>query len=145
MPWVILVLVVVALAAATTRSIRGAMAVSGDLAGLINIGGGRKLYLECKGAGTPGRHSRNRFAQPRRHLEREARRWRGGVSPSRRLHQALSAPNRPGTTRGLDQFSRSDPVPMPRTVADPVADLHALLGARELRRLTSSPVIRPEG
>jgi hypothetical protein len=42
-------------------------------------------------------------------------------------------------------LSRSDPVPMPRTVADPVADLHALLGARELRRLTSSPVIRPEG
>jgi pimeloyl-ACP methyl ester carboxylesterase len=37
--------------------------------------------------------------------------------------------DRPGTTLGLDQFSRSDPVPMPRTAGDAVADLHALLRA----------------
>jgi hypothetical protein len=26
---------------------------SGDFAGLVDIGGGRKMYLECRGAGSP--------------------------------------------------------------------------------------------
>ena len=28
-------------------------AASGDFAGLIDIGGGRKMYLECRGTGSP--------------------------------------------------------------------------------------------
>jgi hypothetical protein len=29
------------------------VATNGDFSGLIDIGGGRKLYLECKGTGSP--------------------------------------------------------------------------------------------
>jgi hypothetical protein len=28
-------------------------AASGDFAGLVDIGGGRQMYLECRGTGTP--------------------------------------------------------------------------------------------
>lgn len=35
--------------------------------------------------------------------------------------------DRPGTTLGADQFSRSDPVRQPRTVKDTVSELHSLL------------------
>src|SRR5262249_10342573 len=39
----------------------------------------------------------------------------------------VCAYDRPGTMLDLDQRSRSDPVPMPRTLSEIVADLHALL------------------
>lgn len=54
MPWRIWPLVLAALFA-ISADVRGAAptAISGDFAGLIDIGGGRKLYLECKGAGGP--------------------------------------------------------------------------------------------
>jgi pimeloyl-ACP methyl ester carboxylesterase len=44
----------------------------------------------------------------------------------------VCAYDRPGTTLGADQFSRSDPVPQPRTAADAVADLRALLKAADI-------------
>ncbi len=37
-----------ALVAATLHA-----ADSGDFAGLVDIGGGRKMYLECRGTGSP--------------------------------------------------------------------------------------------
>ena len=30
-----------------------ALAAGGDLAGKVDIGGGRKMYLECRGTGSP--------------------------------------------------------------------------------------------
>ena len=54
MPWRIWPFALIALIA-TSADVRGAAptAISGDFAGVIDIGGGRKLYLECKGAGSP--------------------------------------------------------------------------------------------
>jgi pimeloyl-ACP methyl ester carboxylesterase len=40
--------------------------------------------------------------------------------------------DRPGTTLGAGDFSRSDPVHQPRTAKDAVADLHALLRAAKI-------------
>jgi pimeloyl-ACP methyl ester carboxylesterase len=51
------------------------------------------------------------------------------VLPAVASFTRVCAFDRPGTTLGTDQLSRSDPVPMPRTAADAVGDLHALLGA----------------
>ncbi len=45
----------------------------------------------------------------------------------------VCAYDRPGTTLGTTEFSRSDPVPMPRTARDAVADLRALIKAAPIR------------
>jgi len=103
-------------------------ATSDNVAGLIDIDGGRKLYLECKGAGSP-------VVILEAGLRNRADIWSvkpdagAAVFPEVAAFTRVCAYDRPGTTLGVDQFSRSDPVPMPRTVKDAVADLHALLGA----------------
>ncbi|MGA9036601.1 MAG: hypothetical protein WB505_13410, partial [Pseudolabrys sp.] len=43
----------IALACAALFAAAGQAAVSEDIAGLVDIGGGRKMYLECRGAGSP--------------------------------------------------------------------------------------------
>ena len=48
-----LVLLFVPLVAALTPAAAHAAAASADFAGLVDIGGGRKMYLECRGAGSP--------------------------------------------------------------------------------------------
>jgi pimeloyl-ACP methyl ester carboxylesterase len=103
-------------------------ATGSDIAGLIEIGGGRKLYLECKGTGSP-------VVILEAGLRNRADIWSvkpdvgAAVFPEVAAFTRVCAYDRPGTTLGADQFSRSDPVPQPRTAADAVADLHALLGA----------------
>ena len=102
-------------------------ASSGDFAGLIQIPGGRSLYLECHGSGGPtvifeaGLRSRGDYwgystAGP-------------GTGPFPLVFPFTRACiyDRPGTVFG--QVSRSDPVPMPRTTGEIADDLHALLGA----------------
>jgi pimeloyl-ACP methyl ester carboxylesterase len=104
------------------------VATSGDFSDLIEIGGGRKLYLECKGTGSP-------VVILEAGLRNRADIWSvkpdagEAVFPEVAAFTRVCAYDRPGTTLGTDQFSRSDSVPMPRTTADAVADLHALLGA----------------
>jgi len=104
------------------------IATSGDFSGLIDIGGGRKLYLECKGTGSP-------VVILEAGLRNRADIWSvkpdagEAVFPQVTAFTRVCAYDRPGTTLGTDQFSRSDPVAQPRTAADAVADLHALLGA----------------
>ncbi len=51
------------------------------------------------------------------------------VLPGVAAFTRVCAYDRPGTILDLDQRSRSDPVPMPRTTADVVVDLNALLDA----------------
>jgi pimeloyl-ACP methyl ester carboxylesterase len=103
-----------------------------DFSGLVDIGGGRKMYMECRGKGSPtvvfvsGGGDR-------------AETWSKTLDPSQQAvlpaiaeTNRVCAYDRPGTYRdGEEDFlpSRSDPVPQPTTLQDGVADLHALLGA----------------
>jgi pimeloyl-ACP methyl ester carboxylesterase len=110
---------------------------SGDLAGLVDIGG-RSLYLECHGAGSPtvvlisgyrasGRFWTDDLLQPETPREMVM----AGVAGATRV----CVYDRPGTiaTIGEDVLtSRSDPLPQPRTAPEVVAELHALLKAAEI-------------
>jgi D-alanyl-D-alanine carboxypeptidase len=103
--------------------------VRGDFAGLVDIGGARKMYLECRGTGSPtvvlvsGKGNRaDIWNTPNPEKP-------GPVvfTEVARLTR-VCAYDRPGTTGALaSEPSRSDPVPEPVTVADAVVDLHALL------------------
>jgi hypothetical protein len=101
---------------------------AGDFAGYVGVGDGRRLYLECHGQGSPtvileaGLRSRSDFWSERTE-ETPSETVFAGVARFTRV----CAYDRPGTTLGIDQFSRSDPVPMPRTARDAVADLRALI------------------
>jgi pimeloyl-ACP methyl ester carboxylesterase len=132
MLWRMLALAVIALPALlTSAQAAEPAATSGDFAGLIDIGGGRKIYLECKGTGSPA-------VILEAGLRNRADIWSvkpdagAAVSPEVAAFTRVCAYDRPGTTLGTDRFSRSDAVPMPRTASDAVADLHALLGAAEI-------------
>jgi pimeloyl-ACP methyl ester carboxylesterase len=110
-------------------------ATPGDFSGLVDIGNVRRLYLECRGAGSPtvileaGFRTRadvwtEDLVQP------DAPRTMvlDGVASFTRV----CAYDRPGTATVVDdqlQPSRSGPVPMPRTAAALVDDLQALLAA----------------
>jgi pimeloyl-ACP methyl ester carboxylesterase len=102
----------------------------GDFAGYVGIGDGRRLYLECHGSGSPtvileaGLRSRSDFWS-----ERTDETVGQTVFPGIARFTRVCAYDRPGTTLGTTDFSRSDPVPMPRTARDAVADLRALIKA----------------
>jgi hypothetical protein len=105
---------------------------SGDVARLVDIGSGRDMYLTCSGAGSPTiileagvgivADIWDTVALPPGSLLT-------AVLPGVAAVTRVSAYDRPGTLLDFDQRSHSDPVPMPRTAADAVADLHALLTA----------------
>jgi len=104
------------------------------LSGRIAIGGGRHLYLECHGSGSPtvvldaGHRGRgdvwNLSDDPK------ATPVLAGVQQFTRV----CTYDRPGTVIGSapKDFSRSDPVPMPRNAAATVTDLHKLLIAAKV-------------
>jgi pimeloyl-ACP methyl ester carboxylesterase len=120
-----LVLLFVPLVAALTPA--HAAAASADFAGLVDIGGGRKMYLECRGAGSP-------TVVLVAGLRASAEDWSiagksaAAVFPEVAKFTRVCAYDRPGTPVG-EKPSRSDPVKQPTTARDAVADLHALLSA----------------
>ena len=113
-----------------------------DFAGLVDIGGGRKMYMECRGKGRPtvvfvsGVRDRTEAwsttldpsGQPVFPSEQ-------AVLPAIAQTNRVCAYDRPGTIvstgEGPEDFetSRSDPVDQPTTLQDAVSDLHALLKA----------------
>jgi pimeloyl-ACP methyl ester carboxylesterase len=110
-----------------------------DIAAPVDIGGGRSLYLECHGSGGPtvilesGYHDSSdlwTISDVQAPVAAEP------VLPALARTNRVCAYDRPGTLRyTMDQGSitnRSTPVPMPRTAADVVADLHALLTAAQV-------------
>jgi pimeloyl-ACP methyl ester carboxylesterase len=125
-------------AAEATREAAGqpSPAQGGDFAGRVEIAGGRKLYLECRGQGRPtvilvsGYPNRGDvWSQLDPGVERPP--VLAGVA----RHSRVCAYDRPNTvTPGGDSLalSRSDPVSQPRTGAALVAELHALLRAARL-------------
>jgi pimeloyl-ACP methyl ester carboxylesterase len=98
-----------------------------DFAGLVDIGGGRKMYLECRGSGSP-------TVVLVSGLRGSAGDWSMAAKPGPTVFPEVAkftrvcAYDRPGTPVG-EGPSRSDPVPQPTTAASSVADLHALLAA----------------
>ena len=100
---------------------------SDDRAGLVDIGGGRKMYLTCRGKGSP-------TVVLVGGLRASAEDWSvadksaPAVFPEVSKFTRVCACDRPGTPVG-EKPSRSDPVPQPTTAKDAVADLHALLKA----------------
>ncbi len=110
------------------------MAAAGDFAGLVDIGG-RSLYMECRGQGSPtvileaGFRSRADYWTDDL-IQPDAPRTM--VFPGVAAFTRVCAYDRPGTTTFIDGTllpSRSDPVSMPRTALESVHDLHALLQA----------------
>jgi pimeloyl-ACP methyl ester carboxylesterase len=102
-------------------------AQSGDFAGLVDVGGGRKMYLQCRGTGSP-------TVVLVAGLRGSAEDWNLAGKPGPRVFPEVArftrvcAYDRPGTPVG-EKPSRSDPVPQPTTAGAAVADLHALLTA----------------
>lgn len=104
-----------------------AVAAAGDFVGTVDIGNGRRMYLECRGSGSPtvlivpgGRASADEWTKDSPVFADVAR------------FTQVCAYDRPGVILPDGSPSRSDPVPMPITVADSVADLHALVEAAKI-------------
>ena len=112
-----------------------AAATQGDFAGLVDIGVGRRLYLECRGTGGPTvvleagyRSSARVWSEDLTRSQARRTMVLAGVAAFTRV----CAYDRPGTVAPLNDNvrpSRSDPLPQPRTATNAVADLHALLRA----------------
>jgi pimeloyl-ACP methyl ester carboxylesterase len=110
-----------------------AVAGGGDFAGLIEIGGGRRLFLQCRGQGGPtvvliagGLNTGGAWTVLPEEVAPPA------VLPGVAAFTGVCTYDRPGTLLDAappDDWSRSDPVPQPRSMQDIVADLHALLRA----------------
>src|SRR6266480_137290 len=102
-------------------------AETGNFAGFVDIGGGRKMYLKCSGRGSP-------TVVLVGGLRASADDWiisdksKPLVFTEVAKFTRVCAWDRPGTPVG-ENLSRSDPVPQPTTAKDAVADLHALLSA----------------
>ena len=106
-----------------------------DFKGLVDIGGGRKIYMECQGKGRPtvvfvaGAQDRAETWSTTQKPSEQA------VLPAIAETNRVCAYDRPGTLlsrgAGPEDFepSRSDPVDQPTTIQDHVDDLHALLKA----------------
>src|SRR3954470_9853679 len=102
-------------------------AESGDAAHLVDINGGRKMYLDCRGAGSP-------TVVLIAGLKGSAEDWNTAEKQTPTVFSEVAqftrvcAYDRPGTPVG-EKPSRSDPVQQPTTAQDAVLDLHALLRA----------------
>jgi pimeloyl-ACP methyl ester carboxylesterase len=126
---------VLALAGCGAHPANNAAGTGGDFAGPIEIGGGRHLFLECHGRGTPtvilesGYHN---SSDPWSQSDAVRPAVGPAVVPALADDHRVCAYDRPGTLRYPDPPSitdRSSPVAMPRTAQDVVQDLHALLAA----------------
>ncbi len=112
-----------------------------SFAGLVDIGGGRKMYLECRGSGSP-------TVVLVSGLVAAAQTWSNATDSSGTIKPSGSAVypevgrftrvcsyDRPGTVRENGTtftFTTSSPVPQPTTPLRDVADLHALLTAAKV-------------
>ena len=112
---------------AAPSALAQAAAGPGDFAGRVEIPGGRSLYLECHGTGSP-----TVIFEPGLRSRGDIWTWSiegvgTGVQPRVSQYTRACIYDRPGTLAHFPYVSRSDPVPMPRSTGEVVADLHALL------------------
>jgi pimeloyl-ACP methyl ester carboxylesterase len=103
-------------------------AASSDFAASVEIGGGRKMFVECRGAGAP-------TVVLVSGLDAAADLWHRPEQVEPTVFNSVAkftrvcAYDRPGTPQGAGLPSRSDPVAQPTTPKDAVEDLHTLLRA----------------
>ncbi|HEY2567810.1 MAG TPA: alpha/beta hydrolase [Candidatus Udaeobacter sp.] len=109
-----------------------------DCASLVDIGGGRKIYLECRGAGSPTvvlvSGTRGAYDDWTHVIDSNGS---GGITkpsestvfPQVAKLTRVCAYDRPGTGRNDNTPTDSSPVQQPTTAQQGVADLHALLTA----------------
>jgi pimeloyl-ACP methyl ester carboxylesterase len=113
-----------------------------DFAGLVDIGGGRKMYMECQGKGRPtvvfvsGAGDRTEtWSTTLDSSGKPVFPSKQAVLPAIAQTNRVCAYDRPGTIlatgEDIEDFepSRSDPVDQPSTLQDGAKDLHALLKA----------------
>jgi pimeloyl-ACP methyl ester carboxylesterase len=99
----------------------------GDFAGLVEIGAGRKMYLECRGSGSPTVILESGYRNDAESWSTPLEPGKSTVFPQVAKFTRVCAYDRPGTLLDPNHLSRSPQVPMPRTARDVVSDLHALL------------------
>jgi pimeloyl-ACP methyl ester carboxylesterase len=114
---------------------RGDLGKNKDFSGLVGIGGGRKMYMECHGKGSPtvvlvsgfrGAHDDWTSVID---SKGEPKPSGSAVFPQVGKFTRVCAYDRPGTTRMDGTLSPSTPVKQPTTAQDGAEDLHALLRA----------------
>jgi pimeloyl-ACP methyl ester carboxylesterase len=116
-------------------SAKGSFGKNKDFAGLVDIGGGRKMYMECHGKGSPTVVLVSGFRGAHddwTHVidsKGEPKPSGSAVLPKIGKFTRVCAYDRPGTTRFDGTLSPSTPVVQPTTAQDGAADLHALLRA----------------
>lgn len=111
----------------------------GDRAGLVDIGGGRDMYLECSGTGSPTVvliSGAGVAGDNWRHIidgsEGSPEPSDSAVFPETARFTRVCAYDRPDTQRWDGEANRSTSVPQPTTTQGDAADLHALLTAAEV-------------
>ena len=113
-----------------------------DSAGLVDIGGGRELFLECSGTGSPtvvlisgagvaADNWRYAVADAGASVE-SAMPSDSAVFPATARFTRVCAYDRPGTQPWDGSAGGSTPVPQPTTTQADAADLEALLTAAEI-------------
>jgi pimeloyl-ACP methyl ester carboxylesterase len=108
---------------------------SGDFDGLVDIGNGRRLYLTCRGSGSPTvllEAGAGNNAQIWEQIALPADSDKEAVLPAVAQFTRVCAYDRPGTLLDEVNLSRSDPVTGRRTAEEMVADVHALIEAAGL-------------
>src|SRR5437763_306608 len=103
------------------------VAASGDFSGLIEIGDGRKMYLECRGSGKPTVILESGYRNDADIWSTPLEPGMSSVFPQVAKFTRVCAYDRPGTFLDASHLGRSTAVPMPRTARDLVSDLHTLL------------------
>ena len=104
--------------------------------GLVDIGGGRKIYLQCSGVGSPtvvlisgtrGAHDDWTDLMDPKNPAAATKPGESAVFPQVSKVTRICVYDRPGTTRNDTTVTDSTPVRQPTTAQQGVADLHALL------------------
>ena len=107
-----------------------APAASGDFAGLVEIGNGRRMYLECRGQGGPTVVLVSGLGDSADvwNVKSDPEDERPTVFAEVATFTRVCAYNRPSTSTATET-GRSTPVPQPTSAKDAAADLDAVLTA----------------
>jgi len=100
---------------------------TGDFAGLVEIGDRHKMYIECRGSGSPTVILESGYRNDAEIWSTPLEPGKSTVFPQVAKFTRVCAYDRPGTFLDANHLSRSTPVLMPRTARDLVSDLHVLL------------------